>query len=212
MSETANDIALSSSEDGSEERDPIARFRRALEEAKRVPRDILPEPTAFALGTVDTTGQPSVRIVLLKHVDVRGFVFYTNYQSRKGRELLASPKAAMCFHWQPLEQQVRVEGSAEPVSDAESNEYFASRARGSQIGAWASIQSEPMANPGDLEARVHEVEQRFADKPVPRPPHWAGFRIVPERIEFWKSMPSRLHVRHLYVRRDDGWEIRRLYP
>jgi pyridoxamine 5'-phosphate oxidase len=192
--------------------DPIVRFQELLDEAKGVPRDRLPEPTAFALGTVDERGWPSVRIVLLKQVDARGFVFYTNYESRKGREALATKRAAMCFHWQPLELQVRVEGPIEPVSDAEADAYFASRARGSQIGAWASEQSREMASPGDLDARVAKMEQRFAGGPVPRPPHWSGFRIHPERIEFWKNMPSRLHVRHVYTRDGAAWDVRQLYP
>jgi pyridoxamine 5'-phosphate oxidase len=192
--------------------EPIARFRELLGQAIAVPRDRLPEPTAFALGTVDAKGQPSVRIVLLKNVDERGFVFYTNYESRKGQELLATHRAAICFHWQPLEVQVRVEGSVETVSDAEADEYFASRARGSQLGAWASIQSRPMASPSDLDARVAEMEKRFAGGEVPRPPHWSGFRIVPRRIEFWRGMPSRLHVREVYVRDGDGWSVTRLYP
>ena len=192
--------------------EPIARFRELLGQAIAVPRDRLPEPTAFALGTVDAQGQPSVRIVLLKNVDERGFVFYTNYESRKGQELLATHRAAICFHWQPLEVQVRVEGSVETVSDAEADEYFASRARGSQLGAWASIQSRPMASPSDLDARVAEMEKRFAGGEVPRPPHWSGFRIVPRRIEFWRGMPSRLHVREVYVRDGDGWSVTRLYP
>jgi pyridoxamine 5'-phosphate oxidase len=192
--------------------DPIARFVEVLEAAKRLPRECVPEPTAFALATVDERGQPSVRILLLKQVDPRGFVFYTNFRSRKGRELLASARAAMCFHWQPLEVQVRVEGRAEPVPEAEADAYFATRSRGSQIGAWASIQSEPMASPGDLDERVAETERRFAGRDVPRPPHWSGFRVVPERVEFWKGMPSRLHVRHLYVQTPTGWEVRQLYP
>ena len=192
--------------------DPIARFHALLEQAKRIPKDALPEPTAFALGTVDATGLPSVRIVLLKGVDQRGFVFYTNFESRKGRELLASHRAAMCFHWQLLETQVRVEGAVEVVSDSEADAYFASRARGSQIGAWASIQSRPMSEPGDLDRRVAEMEERFRDKPVPRPPNWSGFRVVPDRIEFWKNMPSRLHVRHVYSRSGDGWAVTQLYP
>jgi pyridoxamine 5'-phosphate oxidase len=192
--------------------EPITRFRALLDEAIAIPRDRLPEPTALALATVDATGQPSVRIVLLKHVDERGFVFYTNYESRKGRELLATHKAALCFHWQPLEVQVRVEGVVEPVSDAEADAYFASRARGSQIGAWASIQSRPMANASDLDARVAEMEERFAGVDVPRPPHWSGFRVVPGRIEFWRNMPSRLHVRHVYTRDGDGWSVTQLYP
>ena len=192
--------------------DPIARFAGLLEEAKALPRSVLPEPTAFALGTVDERGNPSVRIVLLKHVDDEGFVFYTNFESRKGRELLESKRAALCFHWQPLEVQVRAEGPARPVSAAEADAYFASRARGSQIGAWASLQSEPMVSPGDLDRRVAEIEARFAGRDVPRPPHWSGFRLVPERIEFWKSMPSRLHVRHLYQRERSGWSVQQLYP
>ena len=194
------------------ELEPITRFRTLLERARALPREQLPEPTAFALGTVDASGQPSVRIVLLKDVDERGFVFYTNFESRKGRELLASRRAAMCFHWQLLEEQVRVEGSVQPVSDAEADTYFASRARGSQIGAWASIQSRPMESASDLDARVAEMEKRFAGGPVPRPPHWSGFRIVPARIEFWKNMPSRLHVRHLYTRVASGWRMQLLYP
>ena len=193
-------------------REPLARFKELLAQATAVPRDRLPEPTAFALGTVDATGQPSVRIVLLKNVDERGFVFYTNYESRKGRELLATHRAAMCFHWQPLEVQVRVEGPVETVSDAEADAYFASRARGSQLGAWASIQSRPMSAPGDLDSRVAEMEQRFAGGEVPRPPHWSGFRIVPQRIEFWRNMPSRLHVRHVYTRDGDAWSVTQLYP
>jgi len=192
--------------------DPIDRFVGLFEQAKALPRTILPEPTAFALGTVDDRGNPSVRIVLLKQVDGEGFVFYTNFESRKGRELLGAKRAALCFHWQPLEVQVRVEGPARPVTTAEADAYFASRARGSQIGAWASLQSQPMTSPDDLDRRVAEIEARFAGGAVPRPPHWSGFRVLPERIEFWKSMPSRLHVRHLYVRERSGWSVQQLYP
>ena len=192
--------------------DPIARFQALFAEAKRIPADKLPEPTAFSLGTVDAEGRPSVRIVLLKDVDERGFVFYTNYESRKGRELLASRRAALCFHWQLLEQQVRVEGTVATVTDAEADAYFASRARGSQLGAWASIQSRPMEHPDDLDRRIAEMTARFGDAPIPRPSHWSGFRVVPERIEFWKNMPSRLHVRHVYTRDGDGWMMQRLYP
>ena len=192
--------------------EPFLRFRDLLDLATAVDRAVLPEPTAFALGTVGADGQPSVRILLLKDVDERGFVFYTNHESRKGAELLAHPKAAMCFHWQPLERQVRVEGVARPVSSEEADEYFASRARGSQIGAWASHQSRAIAVPGDLEARVAEMEARFADGPVPRPPHWSGFRLVPHRIEFWHNKPSRLHERHVYHREAEGWRVETLYP
>jgi pyridoxamine 5'-phosphate oxidase len=192
--------------------DPIARFVALFEQAKSLPRTILPEPTAFALGTVDERGNPSVRIVLLKQADEEGFVFYTNFESRKGRELLGAKRAALCFHWQPLEVQVRAEGPARPVTNAEADAYFASRSRGSQIGAWASLQSQPMASPADLDRRVAEIEARFARQYVPRPPHWSGFRVVPERIEFWKNMPSRLHVRHLYLRERSGWSVQQLYP
>jgi len=192
--------------------DPMARFAALFDEAQRLPRERLPEPTAFALATADERGMPSVRIVLLKHADGDGFVFYTNFESRKGRELLATRRAALCFHWQPLEVQVRVEGDVAPVSDAEADAYFASRARGSQIGAWASAQSRPIEHAGDLDARVAEVERRFAGRDVPRPPHWSGFRVVPRRIEFWKGKPSRLHDRDVYERDGDAWRISRLYP
>jgi len=192
--------------------DPITRFQAVFEEAKRIPRDRLPEPTAFALGTVDAAGLPSVRIVLLKSVDDRGFVFYTNYESRKGRELLASKRAALCFHWQLLETQIRVEGAVEQVTADEADAYFASRARGSQIGAWASLQSQRMERSSDLDDRVAEVERRFAGGDVTRPPHWSGVRVIPERIEFWKGMASRLHVRHVYTREGGVWTVQRLYP
>jgi len=192
--------------------DPIAHFAALLAEAQRVDRARLAEPTAMTLATVDDAGRPSARIVLLKDVDARGFVFYTNYESRKGRELLAHPWAALCFHWQPMERQVRVEGSVERVTDAEADAYFASRARMSRIGAWASRQSATLATDADLQHRVREVEARFAGGDVPRPPNWSGFRVVPERIEFWRGRPYRLHERILYERDDTGWRVRRLFP
>ena len=192
--------------------DPIERFRDLLHRAQSVDRALLPDPTAFCLATVGDDGQPSARMLLLKGVDERGFVFYTNYESRKGRELLARPLAALCFHWAPLEVQVRVEGPVDRVSDAEADEYFGSRPRGSQLGAWASSQSRPIAKEGDLEARLADLETRYADGPVPRPPHWSGFRLRPSRIEFWRNRPSRLHERHLYTRDGDAWRTVTLYP
>ena len=191
--------------------EPFERFLDLLSQATALPRERLPEPTAFALATA-ADGRPSVRMLLLKHADEAGFVFYTNYESRKGRELLANPNAAMCFHWQPMEIQVRVEGRAAPVDAAEADAYFASRARGSQIGAWASQQSRTIAEEKLLEQRVAEFERRFEGEVVPRPPYWSGFRLSPERIEFWKGMPSRLHRRELYTRRDDAWQVEILFP
>ena len=192
--------------------EPFLRFQELLDQAKAVGPSALPEPTAFALGTVGADGQPAVRILLLKGVDERGFVFYTNHESRTGAELLTHPRAAMCFHWQPLERQVRVEGTARPVTNEEADAYFATRERGSQIGAWASLQSQAIMTAGDLEARVAEMEARFAGGAVPRPPHWSGFRLAPHRIEFWHNMPSRLHERHVYHREPDGWRRETLYP
>ena len=181
--------------------EPFARFEELMQMAKAIDPAILPEPTAFALGTVNEDGQPSVRIILLKGMDESGFVFYTNFESRKGRELLANPKAAMCFHWQPLVRQVRVEGVTVPVSTEEADVYFASRERGSQIGAWASQQSRKIARRGDLESRIRDVEARFQGTPVTRPPYWSGFRLVPSRIEFWRGMPSRsARARHVHSR------------
>ena len=193
--------------------DPIDRFRRLLADAERLDRARLPEPTAFALATVAADGRPSVRMLLLKGVEPDGgFVFYTNYESRKARELLATRWAALCFHWQPLDAQVRVEGDAAPVPPAAADEYFATRARGSQLGAWASLQSRPIEQAGDLERRLADFERRFGDGPVPRPPHWSGFVVTPRRMEFWKSGANRLHQRHLYERRGDSWTMTTLYP
>jgi pyridoxamine 5'-phosphate oxidase len=192
--------------------DPIERFREVYSLAEKIDRSVLPEPTAMALGTVGEDGSPSVRIVLLKAYDERGFVFYTNYDGRKGRELLARPRAALCFFWPTIDIQVRIEGSVVEVADDEADAYFATRHRMSQIGAWASRQSEPLENPDALDKRVRKYETEFEGKAVPRPPHWSGFRVHPERIEFWKGKPNRLHERHLYTRAGNRWKIETLYP
>lgn len=192
--------------------DPIERFARIFDEALAVDRKLSPEPTAMTVASVGPDGQPSIRVVLLKSFDADGFVFYTNYEGRKGRELLANPLTALCFHWPHLEIQVRIEGKAEPVTSDEADAYFASRPRQSQLGAWASQQSRPIEHEGDLETRLAEYELKFADGPVPRPPYWSGFRVTPRRIEFWHNRPSRLHLRHLYTKDGSGWKIDTLYP
>ena len=192
--------------------DPIERFRSVYALAEKIDRSIIPEPNAMSLGTIEKGGQPSVRIVLLKGFDERGFVFYTNYEGRKGRELLVHPKAALCFYWPPLDIQVRIEGMVTKVAEVEADAYFASRERRSQIGAWASRQSEPLESPTALEERVAQYEKEFAGRDVPRPKFWSGFRVSPDRIEFWKGKPNRLHERHLYTRDGDGWRIETLYP
>jgi len=190
--------------------DPIARLAELLAEAERRGA---PEPTAMALATADGRGRPSVRMVLLKGLDERGLVFYTNLTSRKAQELRANPRAAVAFWWPVLETQVRVEGPVEPVSDAEADAYFARRPRGSQLGAWASRQSQPLADRAELEARLREVAARFGDGPVPRPPFWSGFRLRPDAVEFWFGRPDRLHERELYTRAPDGgWRRTLLYP
>ncbi|AMS43772.1 pyridoxamine 5'-phosphate oxidase [Aminobacter sp. Y103A] len=171
------------------------------------------DPTALALATVDTDGLPDVRMVLLKGFDEHGFVFYTNFESAKGREILATMKAAMCFHWKSLRRQVRVRGPVEIVTDAEADEYFASRPRGSRIGAWASKQSRPLESRFALEKAVAEYTARHVIGDIPRPPHWSGFRIVPSQIEFWHDRPFRLHDRVVFTRTaDGGWDKDRLYP
>lgn len=173
-----------------------------------------PEPTAMTVATADAQGRPAARTVLLKAFDERGFVFYTNYESRKGRQLTENPQAALLFLWKTLREQVQVkiEGTVEPVSLAEADEYFASRPRPSQIGAWASIQSQTLDSRDTFEARITAFEKKFEGVDVPRPPHWSGFRVVPERIEFWYGARFRLHERHHYQRVDGQWTKRMLYP
>lgn len=171
------------------------------------------EPNSMALATVGADGRPSIRIVLLKGFDERGFTFYTNLESRKGRELAGNPNAALCFFWQSLGKQVRIEGAAHRVTDAEADEYFATRPRGSQIGAWASVQSHELEQREDLLARVRETEERYAGVPVPRPEHWSGFRLVPTRFEFWTNGEFRLHDRQIFDAEPDGtWHRHVLYP
>lgn len=189
--------------------DPIQRFNDWIGEAEKTePND----PTAMTLATATPEGVPSARMVLLKGVDERGFVFYTNMTSRKAKELNANPKAALCFHWKSLRRQVRVEGAVEPVSDGEADAYFAGRPRVSQLGAWASKQSQPLKGRFELEARVAKYTARFAVGSVPRPPFWSGFRLTPVSIEFWEDQAFRLHMRFVFRRVDGGWTMEELYP
>jgi pyridoxamine 5'-phosphate oxidase len=170
------------------------------------------DPEAMSLATADPDGRPSVRIVLLKGHGPDGFVFYTNQRSRKGEELAANPNAALLFHWKSLRRQVRIEGKANPVSASEADSYFASRSRDSQLGAWASDQSQPLASRAEFEARYEAMRQKFEGGDVPRPPHWGGYRVTPDRIEFWTDRPHRLHERRLFTRAGEGWTEGLLYP
>jgi pyridoxamine 5'-phosphate oxidase len=202
------DYALRRLDETDVDADPFKQFHAWLREALEAQ---VPEPTAMTLATVDEEGSPSARIMLLKALDERGFVFYTNYESRKGHELAARPRAALTFFWKELERQVRIEGQVERVSAAESDEYFASRPLGSRIGAWASTQSATIASRPWLEARVKAAEAQYGENP-PRPPHWGGFRVIPDWLEFWQGRQSRLHDRIAYTRESTGWVVSRLSP
>jgi len=188
--------------------DPIQQFHTWFAQALDAK---LPEPNAMTVATVDAAGRPAARILLIKGADERGFVFFTNYESRKGHELAVNPHASLLFHWIELERQVRIEGKVERTSDAESDAYFASRPLGSRIGAWASEQSAVIDSRATLEAREADIRAKFGDNP-PRPPHWGGYRLVPDTLEFWQGRPSRLHDRIRYTRAGDGWQIDRLSP
>jgi len=189
--------------------DPFALFEQWFTEARAAePND----PEAMALATADSGGNPSVRMVLLKGHGPEGFTFYTNVGSRKGGELAANPNAALLFHWKTLRRQVRIEGSVEAVATEEADAYYATRARDSQLGAWASDQSRPLDRRETLEARFAEVTRRYDGQPVPRPPHWVGFRVKPRQMEFWKDGAHRLHERQTFVREDGSWSEGLLYP
>jgi pyridoxamine 5'-phosphate oxidase len=189
--------------------DPFALFDQWYAEARASePND----SNAMALGTVDAAGQPSLRMVLLKGHGPDGFVFYTNRESRKAGELAAVPRTALLFHWKSLRRQIRIEGTVSLASDAESDAYFASRSRDSQLGAWASDQSRPLDARKTFETRYEEMRARFEGQPVPRPPHWGGYRVTPARIEFWQDREHRLHERRVFTRAGEGWTEGLLYP
>jgi pyridoxamine 5'-phosphate oxidase len=189
--------------------DPREQFRRWFDEAFAAN---LHEPNAMTLATATPDGKPSARVVLLKGFDERGFVFYTSYEGRKSRELEENPYCALVFYWGELERQVRIEGRVFRVSEAESDAYYKSRPRGSQLGAWVSEQSRPVGDRGTLEERVRELEAEYEGREIPRPPFWGGYRVEPEEIEFWQGRENRLHDRLLYRRSHEGWKMERLQP
>ncbi|MBN9561393.1 MAG: pyridoxamine 5'-phosphate oxidase [Alphaproteobacteria bacterium] len=196
------------------EPDPFAKFHEWMAAAEQSePND----PNAMTVATATADGVPSARIVLLKGIDPagtarRGFVFFTNRESRKGGELAANPRAALLFHWKTLGRQIRIEGAIEHASDAEADAYYATRARVSRLGAWASDQSRPLASRAELERRLAEYEARYPGEEIPRPSYWGGYRVVPAHFEFWQNMPFRLHDRTTYTRSDGGWTVGKLYP
>jgi pyridoxamine 5'-phosphate oxidase len=208
IADLRTDYALQRLDETDVDADPFRQFHAWLAAALDAQ---VPEPTAMTLATVDEEGNPSARVMLLKALDDRGFVFYTNYHSRKGGQLDARPRAALTFFWKELQRQVRIEGAVEKVSAQESDEYFASRPLGSRIGAWASTQSAEIPSRPWLEARVKEAEGKYGDGP-PRPPHWGGYRVIPDWIEFWQGRQSRLHDRIAYTRGHGGWKLSRLSP
>lgn len=189
--------------------DPFKLFSELYTE---IQKSDLEEPSAVTLATATPDGKPSARVVLLKEFDERGFVFYTNLTSRKGRELRSNPYAALCFYWEPVHHQVRVQGTVTQVAESEADAYFATRPRGSQIGAWASKQSSELEDQEALMQRFKEYEKKFSGKEVPRPDFWSGFRLTPTRMEFWKRQENRLHERTEFVRTGDGWSVTYLYP
>ncbi|PZW42235.1 pyridoxamine 5'-phosphate oxidase [Humitalea rosea] len=189
--------------------DPFALFEEWMAEATAAEVN---DPNAMSVATATPEGAPAVRILLLKGLDPRGFVFFSHDNGRKGHEMAANPRAALCFHWKSLRRQIRIEGAIERVSDAEADAYYASRPRLSRIGAWASRQTTPLGSRAELEAGVAAADARFPGEEVPRPPHWGGFRCIPSRIEFWRDMPFRLHERRVFFRAGTGWAIEMLYP
>lgn len=209
LADLRTDYRMASLSESDVNADPIAQFNVWFSEAQRAE---VPEPNAMVLGTSTVDGFPSTRVVLLKEVSENGFVFYTDYRSRKGRELDANPRAALCFFWQALERQVRITGAVQRVSRDESRVYFESRPAGSRVGAMASVQSSTLATRDELEQRVAELQAEFADGQVPLPDHWGGYRVLPVAIEFWQGRSSRLHDRILYSRTDEGWVRSRLSP